>query len=105
MRKEGRSVHTSKLKVVVRPSNASRLGLVVSKRVSKRAVDRNRVKRCLRESYRRNAQLFPNNTDVLLIAKPSALNANVSDFVHELTEVKHLMQRALDRSKAFEGAR
>ncbi|MBN8481684.1 MAG: ribonuclease P protein component [Xanthomonadales bacterium] len=48
-----------------------RLGQAVSRRVSKRAVDRNRIKRVVRESYRRQrAALGP--FDIVLIAHPSA---------------------------------
>ena len=34
----------------------SRLGIVVSKRVARRAVDRNRLKRLVRETFRRRQQ-------------------------------------------------
>jgi ribonuclease P protein component len=44
--------------VMARPNQVGypRLGMIVAKRLLKRAVDRNRVKRCVRESFR---QLFP----------------------------------------------
>lgn len=40
--------------VMVRPNQAGfpRLGMIVAKRLLGRAVDRNRVKRCIRESFR-----------------------------------------------------
>lgn len=94
MRAEGRAVHTRDLKVVVRPSTRSRLGLVVSKRVSKRAVDRNQVKRHLRESFRRNPHLFPPHTDILLIAKPSALGVPGDTLCRQLARAEHAMARA-----------
>ena len=37
----------------------ARLGLAISKRVSKRAVERNRIKRLLRESFRRVRHQLP----------------------------------------------
>ena len=37
----------------------ARLGLAISKRVSKRAVERNRIKRLLRESFRRIRHQLP----------------------------------------------
>ncbi len=49
----------------------ARLGLAISKRVSKRAVERNRIKRLVRESFRRiRAQLPP--VDRLVMARDCA---------------------------------
>lgn len=50
---------------------AARLGLAVSRKVSRRAVRRNRIKRLARDSFRRHRQGLP-AVDVLLIARPSA---------------------------------
>ncbi len=47
----------------------ARLGLVVGKRVDRRAVGRNRIKRAVRESFRQQ-HLAP--YDVVVIAKPPA---------------------------------
>jgi len=49
----------------------ARLGLAVSRRVSKRAVRRNRIKRIARDSFRRHRADLP-ACDVLLIARASA---------------------------------
>ncbi|MBN8728553.1 MAG: ribonuclease P protein component [Xanthomonadales bacterium] len=48
-----------------------RLGLAVSRRVSKRAVRRNRIKRIARDSFRRHRTDLP-PCDVLVIARASA---------------------------------
>lgn len=48
-----------------------RLGQAVSRRVSKRAVDRNRIKRIVRESYRHRRESL-DAFDIVLIARPSA---------------------------------
>lgn len=49
----------------------ARLGLAISKRVSKRAVERNRIKRLVRESFRRvRAELPP--VDLLVMARDLA---------------------------------
>jgi ribonuclease P protein component len=61
----------------------ARLGLAVSKRVSKRAVQRNRLKRLARESFRVRLTRLP-AVDILLIARPSALNVAGADLLADL---------------------
>lgn len=51
----------------------ARLGLAISKRVSKRAVDRNRIKRLVRESFRRVRHDLP-PVDLLLMAREQAVD-------------------------------
>lgn len=51
--------------------DAARLGLAVSRKVSKRAVERNRIKRIVRESFRAQRVSLP-PIDVLVIARTSA---------------------------------
>jgi ribonuclease P protein component len=53
------------------PAGAARLGLAVSRKVSKRAVERNRIKRIIRESFRSHRETLP-PLDVLVIARASA---------------------------------
>ena len=60
-----------------------RLGQAVSRRVSKRAVDRNRIKRLVRESYRHVRSELP-CVDILMIARSSAVNTASSDLREDL---------------------
>ncbi|MCL5735434.1 MAG: ribonuclease P protein component [Actinobacteria bacterium] len=55
-----------------------RVGLSVSKRVGA-AVDRNRVKRVLREAVRSNADLVSGNVDFVVIARPPIVDLLESD--------------------------
>jgi ribonuclease P protein component len=51
-----------------------RLGVIASRRVGN-AVQRNRAKRLLREVFRNNQVLLPENCDLLLVARPSMSRA------------------------------
>ncbi|MGH8125211.1 MAG: ribonuclease P protein component [Rhodanobacteraceae bacterium] len=64
-------------------SDAARLGLAVSRKVSKRAVTRNRIKRIARESFRFEREALP-AIDVLLIARASAASAAGQELRQEL---------------------
>jgi ribonuclease P protein component len=70
------------------PNNAPgcRLGQAVSRRVSKRAVDRNRIKRLVRESYRLVREQLP-SIDILLIARSSAVNTASAELRDDLTSL------------------
>lgn len=64
---------TDYLVVMARPSPAGRprLGMIIAKRLLARAVDRNRVKRCVRESFRQMLPDLPGCDFVVrLIARP-----------------------------------
>ena len=56
------------------PVDRARLGLAVSRKVSKRAVERNRIKRVIRESFRAARETLP-GFDILVIARTSAVAA------------------------------
>lgn len=63
--------------VLARSSDTTlaRLGLAVSRRVDKRAVRRNRIKRLIRESFRHNKQRLA-GLDLVVIARPAAAAAD-----------------------------
>lgn len=84
------------LRWVESPSGAARLGLAVSRKVSKRAVERNRVKRVIRESFRAQREMLP-PLDVLVIARMSA-----AAFANPLLHAD--LQRAWQKLKALKQA-
>ncbi len=55
----------------VTSAQTARLGMAVSRRVSKRAVVRNRIRRQIRESFRLQRTRLP-SCDLLVIARPLA---------------------------------
>ena len=61
----------------------ARLGLAISKRVSKRAVERNRIKRLLRESFRRIRHQLP-AIDMMLMAREQAAGVPGPQLLSEL---------------------
>ncbi len=63
------------IRIARNEAETARLGLAVSKRVCKRAVARNRIKRLARDSFRRHRHALP-NVDILLIARPAAAAAD-----------------------------
>lgn len=70
---ENQRARTDFVMVMARPNQLGypRLGMVVAKRLLSRAVDRNRVKRCVRESFRLALSELPACDFVVrLIAKP-----------------------------------
>jgi ribonuclease P protein component len=67
----------------------ARLGITVSKKVGKASV-RNQVKRWVRESYRRMSDLAPPGTDLVVVARASAVK---SGLVGTSTELRGLLGR------------
>lgn len=93
---ENERARTDTLLVMARPNTEghARLGMVVAKRLLPRAVDRNRVKRCVRETFRlRRLDLPACDFVVRLIAKPEA-GKETRDLARTLTRAG---QRAISR--------
>ena len=63
--------------VHVRPNNLghARMGMTVSRRVSTKAVVRNRIKRCVRENFRVTQDMLV-GLDLVVVARPPAASAN-----------------------------
>jgi len=57
------------------PSVGARLGLAIAKRVARRAVDRNRIRRIARESFRQRRHRL-RSADFVVLAKPAATEAD-----------------------------
>lgn len=73
----------------------ARLGQAISRRVSKRAVDRNRIRRSVRESFRHARTQLP-SIDVLVIAEARAATATRAELRADL---ERLWQRLIQRAR------
>ena len=90
----GRKLHTEHFLVFVlaHPSQqgkepkAPRLGLTVSRKVGG-SVQRNRVKRLVREAFRRTKTLFPRGVDVVFVAKKQAVGATFEQVSGEIEKL------------------
>ena len=75
----------------------ARLGLAISKRVSKRAVERNRIKRLVRESFRRVRHRLP-AIDLMVMAREQAAGVPGPELLGELEALwQKLPNQAADR--------
>ena len=68
----------------------ARLGITVSKKVGN-AVQRNRVKRVVREVFRRNQTLFSNGSDYVFIAKAGAADLSYAGLLAEVQGIAHAL--------------
>lgn len=74
----------------------NRLGIVVSKKISKKAVVRNKIKRRIKEAYRLNEDSFLLGYDFIIIAKGSCAEEKYSHLEKSLKHLfykKNLMRR------------
>jgi ribonuclease P protein component len=94
----GTRVHTAHFLLVLEaaPSDVARLGITVTKRIGS-AVRRNRVKRLVREVFRRHHDVFPARCDLVVIAKDGAPELGYADVEGELTRAKGAMSKAAER--------
>lgn len=93
----GRKVHSARFLflVLARQDGGSpaRLGLTVTRKVAN-AVGRNRIKRVLREVFRKNRALFPPGCDVVVVAKDRAPGLGYADTREEVETASAALHRA-----------
>lgn len=64
----------------------TRIGVTASRKLGS-AVKRNRVKRLVREAFRRHKLLFPSGLDLVFVAKKHAVDADYQQVVRELEKL------------------
>jgi ribonuclease P protein component len=75
-------------------SQHTRLGVTAGRRVGG-AVQRNRIKRVVREVFRRNRALFPRECDVVLVARTGADRLDYAAVLGELERAQTAIERAV----------
>lgn len=93
VRQQGRSVSSRLLILAWGPNDVARLriGFVVSKRISKRAVERNHLKRLLGEATRTFLPGLPPGMDIVISAKNAARTADLQTLE---SDIRIVLQRA-----------
>lgn len=91
-----------------RPENSAdaRLGLVIGKKLLKRAVDRNRLKRILRERFRQRRFGLPAFDLIVRLAvkpKPFDSKALSDDFSHLLDRLSRTRSRPVEKANRDSG--
>jgi ribonuclease P protein component len=84
----GKRRHTPHFTVIFKESElgTTRLGITVTKEVGN-SVQRNRIKRLVREFYRLHKAHFPQGYDIVIIAKKGAHGLNLWKTKEELGEI------------------
>lgn len=102
VQREGKRVHTKHFVLVVMPGpergGLRRVGITVTKKVAA-AVGRNRVKRIVREVFRKNHHLFPEGCDVVVIAKSGSPELGYEDVKAEIERVQRPLTQAASKAR------
>lgn len=67
------------LKLIKKEDKEKKFGFVISKKISKRAVDRNRIKRLLTETVKKNLTKFDEGIRGIFLVKKEILGRNLID--------------------------
>jgi len=73
-----------KIKFLKNDLESSRFGLMVGLKVSKKAVERNKIKRWLEESIQSNLEKIKNGFDVIIMVNPEILERKYQEVKEEL---------------------
>lgn len=96
VKKEGRKFQSDNFGVSVlkrEDQDNPRFGFVISKKISKMAVHRNRIERAFNETVRQNMQIIPKGYDYVFLVKKGIMRKTVEEMMFE---IKSFLQRVED---------
>jgi ribonuclease P protein component len=87
--KQGSSFYTKILgiKVLDNKKDNIRLGVIVSNKVSKKAVKRNQLKRIIRDFFYKNLDKLTSGKDIVVITLPEIVNKEKKEINESLVEI------------------
>ena len=92
--KQGKRITAKLFRVYFLKKDTRKLGVIVSKKVSKSAVKRNQIKRWVREIYRVNKSKIPDDVKIIVIAltqaEKSSFNEVSKDILHIFDRINNL---------------
>ncbi len=85
------------------PGVPARIGIVVTRKLGN-AVQRNRVKRLVRECFRLSPGLVPDGVDCVVIARDGAHELTLADVQREWVSARSSIEKRADAARAREPA-
>ncbi|HEB70898.1 MAG TPA: ribonuclease P protein component [Desulfobulbus sp.] len=84
--RQGKRLHGKGFSLIYTPNTMeyNRLGISVQKKTG-RAVDRNRIKRIIRESFRLHRDSFPVQSDIVLTVRPGFSSGSPAEILAAVT--------------------
>jgi ribonuclease P protein component len=73
--------------IVWKKDKDKKFGWVISKKVSKKAVERNKIKRLLAEAVRRKLERLAEGTRMIFLVKRGAAGRKMADFENEINKL------------------
>lgn len=91
MLRQPRGISTPAYTLKARPNGrqAIRVCFIVSTKVSKRATERNRIRRRLSEAFRRNWSAVPAGYDLVIIGRRTVLDLSFADLTASVMSLSH----------------
>lgn len=92
----GRWLNSKYVDICYAFGQSRKAGFIVSKKISKKAVIRNKVKRRLREIYRLNKHSLPDSLQLIIVAKKGVDKLKYSDLENEIKTLFNYISDKID---------
>jgi len=81
-----------------RASGETRIGITVTRKIGN-SVERNRIRRLVREVFRKNLELFPEGHDVIVIARSDAASLDYGTVLAEVEAARGAMRAVAEKNR------